>query len=443
MISISSPSNYLAKVHVISSLRKHSNADRLQCTSIDGNNVITGLDAKVGDVYVYFPVECTISKEFLSATNSFRDGVLNSSPDIKGFFEDNCRVKAIKLRGEQSAGYIVPSSVLEGWFASKGLTVDFSKHSGSYFDKVGDFVICAKYVNPALLRSSVNRGAKPKKKAVESKVIPDQFRFHYDTEHLGRNIHSLQPDDVVTITQKLHGTSAVFARVKCKKSLNPVFRLLAKLGAPIIAESYDYVYSSRTVIKNMYADKQSLGFYDSDVWGSVFNKIKHAICDNITLYGEIVGYTSTGSYIQKPYDYGCAVGESKFYVYRITFTGNDGMVYDFTWNQMQDYCEKYGLSLVPILYHGKLGKLFPDISTSDHWHENVLTSLQKAYLEKKCSMCKNDVWNEGVVLKKESIFGRAYKLKCFNFLAHESKAVDAGEVDIESSESSVDSVTPA
>jgi hypothetical protein len=78
MISISSPSNYLAKVHVISSLRKHSNADRLQCTSIDGNNVITGLDAKVGDVYVYFPVECTISKEFLSATNSFRDGVLNS-----------------------------------------------------------------------------------------------------------------------------------------------------------------------------------------------------------------------------------------------------------------------------------------------------------------------------------------------------------------------------
>ena len=63
--------NYLAKVVKLNNIRKHENADRLQCVAIDGNNVITGLDAKDGALYVYFPLESAINKEFLSWGNSF------------------------------------------------------------------------------------------------------------------------------------------------------------------------------------------------------------------------------------------------------------------------------------------------------------------------------------------------------------------------------------
>ena len=103
--------NYLAKIVKLKGLRKHPNADRLQCVDIDFNTVITGLDAKDGDVYVYFPLECKINKDFLSATNSFRHKELNVDKEKAGFFDDNCRVRAMRLRGEKSMGYINPIHV--------------------------------------------------------------------------------------------------------------------------------------------------------------------------------------------------------------------------------------------------------------------------------------------------------------------------------------------
>ena len=103
--------NYLAKFVEISNIRKHPNADRLQVTTIDGNDVITGTDIKVGDNVVYFPLECAINKDFLSATNSFEDKELNFEKDKKGFFNSKGRVRAVKLRGQPSMGYIVPVEV--------------------------------------------------------------------------------------------------------------------------------------------------------------------------------------------------------------------------------------------------------------------------------------------------------------------------------------------
>lgn len=49
--------NYTAKVVQLKGLKPHSNADRLQVCTIDFQQVITGLDAKDGDLYIYFPVE--------------------------------------------------------------------------------------------------------------------------------------------------------------------------------------------------------------------------------------------------------------------------------------------------------------------------------------------------------------------------------------------------
>ena len=107
--------NYLAKVVKLEGVTKHSNADRLQTVKIDFNTVITGMDAKDGDIYVYFPVESKINEMFLAETNSYSDKEMNIDSDKKGYFGRKGRVKATRLRGEKSMGYIVPIQTVVKW----------------------------------------------------------------------------------------------------------------------------------------------------------------------------------------------------------------------------------------------------------------------------------------------------------------------------------------
>ena len=41
----------------INELHPHSNADRLQCAIIFGQNVIVGLDTQIGDFGIFFPTD--------------------------------------------------------------------------------------------------------------------------------------------------------------------------------------------------------------------------------------------------------------------------------------------------------------------------------------------------------------------------------------------------
>ena len=70
-------SNYLAQILKLDSVYPHPNADKLQLAEIQNSVVVTDLTSKVGDIYVYCPVESQISSKFLSWSNSFRDPILN------------------------------------------------------------------------------------------------------------------------------------------------------------------------------------------------------------------------------------------------------------------------------------------------------------------------------------------------------------------------------
>ena len=102
--------NYLAKVVNIKVFRKHSNPEvtKLKCCTIDGFNIITSIDAEPG-LYIYFPTACCINPDFLSYDNLFRKSEKNNNPHKTGLFEDNGKVKAVKLKGELSEGFIVPA----------------------------------------------------------------------------------------------------------------------------------------------------------------------------------------------------------------------------------------------------------------------------------------------------------------------------------------------
>jgi ribosomal protein S4 len=423
-VSDSSNPNYLAKIVSLSGLKKHVNADKLQQVVIDFQSVIVGSEMKDGDICVYFPVESEINKEFLSHTNSFRDKEINHDKDKAGFFEKNCRVRAVKLRGEYSLGYLVPISHVQEFIGS-----DFEFSIGDEFDMIGDILMCKKYVVPVKESSQQSIGKKPR----ISRLVDGQVHLHVDTENLRHNAYAISPDDVISVTYKTHGTSWWVSNVLVKRKISIFEKLISMFGVKIQETEYDYVYGSRKVVKNEYETQGVNNFYDTDIWSEVKDAVKDFIPKGFTLYGECLGYTSLGSAIQGEYDYGCVSPSKRIQVYRITVTNEDGTVINLSSTQTKEYCDRFGLEYVHPFYFGKAKDLFPELDTNNHWNEEFVKNLEEKYNEKDCFMCKNSVPEEGVVIRKDSLFNfESYKLKSFRFLEMETEMLDKEIIDIES-----------
>lgn len=253
----------------------------------------------------------------------------------------------------------------------------------------------------------------------------------------------------------IHNTSSIFSYVLCKQKLNWKQKI-AKYLTGHEFNKYDYLYASRTVIKNQYIMKEAektgnvyhVGFYGCDIWGEAFKIVKSHLIKGMTVYAEIVGYTSTNKYIQKDYDYGCVPlkdGEDytygkhfKIYVYRVTLTNVDGEVHEFSPREVQIWCKNNDLVAVPEYYYGKAKDLYPDLDITNHWHENFwsrMASDKNFYMEMDSPDCIHKVPHEGVVIKIDDMIPRAFKLKSFRFTNHEEKELDAGITNIEDEQS--------
>jgi hypothetical protein len=515
--------NYLAKVVSLKSIRKHSNADKLQITTIDGNNIILGMEAKENDLYVYFSLESSINGNLLHFSNGFRERNLNRDTNATGFFESHGRVRAIKLRGEKSCGYVCPVEIINEWLEQFTTFKITETDIDTEFDTISDVLICEKYINrEALIKlAKANRSPKGLKKlARETKLIDGQFNFHVDTEHLQKYIHKINPYDVIQITKKLHGTSAITGKILCKRKLSWKDSLAKYFGVKVQEQEYQLIWSSRKVVKNgsyylswqetilknslhhfkyvlnsyrealltpikfwwslmatssCFIDEKRESFYDElnrhknydvgnsltlnnlykniaewvaviknvpgknhyysyDLWRDVAMKLEDYLSDGLTFYGEVVGYTKNFEYIQKEYDYGCNPGEFSIYIYRITFTSPSGQVFEFSTQQVKEFCKRFGLNMVPEIYWGYAKDLFT-IPVDDYWNEEFLRLISDYYLEKDCDMCVNKVPAEGIVLRKEVFKIEPYKFKSFAFKLRETKSADDGEIDMETVES--------
>lgn len=456
IISKKADVNYLAKVVQIDNFRKHSNpeVERLKCCTVDGFNIITGIDSEAG-LYVYFPIMSKINPDFLRYANLYRHEDLNSEPGKKGMFEDNGRVKSINLKGEKSEGFILPFVVLQNWIVSV-TNKDLTAESGTEFDSVEDgdksFWVCKKYIvrthernNPAggYVRHKV-------KKELQDKVIPSQFRFHYDTLVLRKVPFYVQPEDTIHISTKIHGTSHISANVLCRKEKlwwTPIYKWITeKIFKQVYNDTkYDNLYSSRTVIKNKFYNKGvSKGFYNEDIWKFADDIIRPKLPKGYTAYAEIVGFLPNGNYIQKGYDYGCTqpkASESythekhfKVRIYRITITNPDGVVYELTPTEVHNWCELNGLVSVKELYLGKAKDLYGVPEDMNDWNNFFIDHLandKNFYMEEDSPDCKNKVPHEGIVIKVIGKNSSAVKLKCFRFLQKEERDLDKGVENIE------------
>ena len=411
--------NYCGTIVRINSTIPLENCDNIQSTIIFGNSIIIGKDTKVGDTGVYFPAETQLSHEYASINNLYRHSNLNTDQEKKGYLEDNRRIRTMRMRGNRSCGLFMPVSSLST-FVELGQLSEMDS-----FDELTGTAICNKYI---VKKRNPNVSGKKGKTPKISKLINGQFRLHQDTTQFGKSIHLFHNSDIVGITYKLHGTSVVISKVLCKKKLNWLFKVLKKLGVPIVDTEYDNIYSSRKVVKNDYLNTKQ-HFYDVDIWGLANKELKEFLDDGLTIYAEIVGYLPSGAYIQKPYDYGCDDNEHKVYIYRITYTNISGKVFDFSHKQIQDWCKERGLNPVPELYYGYVSGLI--YKESDNFSDNLMESIRGEFLEQDCFMCKTKLPAEGIVIRKESNEFDAFKFKSFRFLEKESKQLDEGIEDIE------------
>lgn len=444
--------NYLAKVVELKNIRKHENADRLRIVSIDFQDVIIGEGLQEGDKCIYFPVEATINTRFLSFTNSFRDAKINEDLTTKGYFESNGRVRAVKLRGEKSCGCLFPIEQFMkflGAVTNDRVGVDMFDVNAE-FDYYDDILICEKYVVP-VKQGGLGGNGKTGRTSKLSKIVENQFKFLEDTENFRKNHFKIQPEDEITISTKVHGTSSITSHLLVKRELNFLERMIIKLRinfgkTPAIwkhlpeirQDEYGIICSSRKVIKSVQEDKiEGNSFYEDDIWSICGNELKEFIPKGISIFYEIVGYLPSSGAIQSKYDYSCEKNEHKIYVYKITYTNSDGKVFVIGSKESEEFCKKIGFDFVPIHFHGTAKDYFPYNSTEqslDEWQKSFVRFLEERFLEGDCPICKNKVPFEGICIRKESLVQyEVYKLKSFNFLLKESKDLDAGIPDIEES----------
>jgi hypothetical protein len=450
-------SNYSAVVVEIKNLRPHSNADRLVCTNIFGNNIIVGKETKVGDVGLYFPLESQLGEQFAKANDLIRRKDENGKP-AGGMFDANRRVRAQTFRGEKSMGFFIPLESLNKLFDNGKALETFIE--GQEIDEYLGIPIANKYIP----RTNVSGTGKQRegRKPRESKIIQNQFRFHFDTAQLGRNIHKINPDDTIVLTWKMHGTSAIVSNCMVKKDLGFFTRLLSKF-IPMHNTEYQYIYASRKVIKNEFAEAKQ-HFYGTDLWSDIGGEhFGGKLHKGETVYYEIVGYTKGGGAIQGQFDYGCAPlaqtvsvlpamihldgrlampveqvikPQHKVYVYRITMTNPDGIVTELQWNQVKERCGELGVNYVPEIFYGTADITYLPSEDINKWRDDFLSYLQMKYVyDQDSQFCVNKVPEEGICVRKEGLNIEVFKLKSFRFLEGETKALDSGEVDTETAES--------
>lgn len=224
-LEIKDSANYAAAVIRVPKPFDLPNADRLVGVGVFGYTVVTARDGDIheGDLAVFFPAESQLSEGLTAHANLYRHEELNDDPNEKGYLEDNRRVRALKLRGTVSNGLLLPLSVVEDFiqFVTGGYPL-FSE--GDTFDTVNGIEMCRKYrvKEPQVARDRSKEKVKKAFKRVDAALFP----VHIDTDIYLRNEHVLSPDEVLVVTQKLHGTSARFARTRVRRELNLLERLI-------------------------------------------------------------------------------------------------------------------------------------------------------------------------------------------------------------------------
>lgn len=432
---------YCAYITTIKEIHKHSNAERLQCCEIFGNNVIVDMSYAAGDRVIYFPVDGQLSEEFANDNNLVRRKDENGN-NVGGYLEpDKRNIRALKLRGEKSDGLVLPIAVLAKY------TDVASLKDGDQITVLDGHEICKKYI-PRGSQRTRSGGVKvsKNKKEEHQKISYPFFTEHIDTEQLAYNQQAFRENDIIYLTRKLHGTS--FRVSNCLEftttKRNPVLKKLFHMPDRVTSK-FQIVSGTRRVVLRDYDG----GYYGSNAFRKKYNDFfVDKLPKGMTVYGEIVGWVDKNTPIMPKcsnskvkdkefskqygaetiFTYGCEPGENKCYIYRITMTNDDGITIEIPTEETIKWCDRLGCEYVPLL----------EKFLYTTWED--LNERCAQYLDVPEPLANGSHVTEGVVVRidNRSKF-TAYKTKSFAFKVLEGIIKDSADApDIEEAEELID-----
>lgn len=353
---------YCGYITTLKGVHKHSNADRLQCVTVFGNNVIVDMSYYDGMKVVYFPTDGQLGKEFAEDNNLVRKTDENGN-NIGGYLDPEKRnIKALKLRGEKSDGLVMPIECLAKY-------TDISKlKDGDNITVLNGVEICKKYIPRGNRRRGGGRyNTVVNKKELKEDVSYPYFAEHIDTAQLAYNQSAFKEGDTIYLTRKLHGTSFRCSNaVEVTTKKRPVWMKRLFKMKDKVTKQYALVSGTRRVTLRSYDG----GFYGSNKFREKYHDMfKGILPKGMTVYGEIVGWVSEDTPImprcknslvkdkefsklygaETVFTYGCEPGESDCYIYRITMTNEDGVVTELPTEDVIRWCEMLNVKYVPLV----------------------------------------------------------------------------------------------
>jgi RNA ligase (TIGR02306 family) len=314
--------NSVCYVARINEIKEIPGADNIEQGVIGGwNCIIKKGEYKVDDLVVVATTDAIIPQELSDAMN------------VTNYLRKGQRVRTVKLRGVYSECLIIPFGMLVG----RSKFVKTWKEGDDLMEALSIF----KY-EPPVRTVSLGGGRK-----IRYQDNPN-FHIYYKFPNLKNVAGMFTEKDLVEITRKIHGTNARYGIVK-KSKLSLWDKVQKLFGNKWVV--YEYVYGSHNVEKG----SDSQGFYDTDVWATVAEKLDiknklwalakeygtEDIGEGIILYGEIFG-----AGIQKNYDYGLT--DMNFNGFDVKVNGE----YQATYNAWKIIDSWLGLTYVPILHYG-------------------------------------------------------------------------------------------
>ena len=369
-------SSYSVEIVKIDEVFEHPNAHSLDIARVwDWQSVVGKNSFDVGDHAIYIPIDSILGtklEEFLFP------------PDAKVKLSKH-RVRSVKIRGALSQGMLI------------GLRTDLinlypqlaNKRLG---DDVADILGVAKYEPPAP-RFTVRRVAK--KGSWKNHPL---FTKYTDIQNYKYYPDLFWDDDDVSVTEKVHGTSARYGRYPHNTNYRFGFitRWMIKFG---LKPGIEFVFGSR----NIQLQTGGKIYYKEDVYSRIAKEydIENVLDIGESLYGEIVGPK-----IQKGYDYGFKDSYG-FFAYDVKRDGKYLNVKEF-----EAWCDDRGIPRVPVLFEGKRGEADLDSlrnrpSTIAPWQQHVSEGIvmkpikeTKTYMGRKVLKCMGDEY----LLKKQTDF---------------------------------------
>lgn len=326
-------SEFSVPVVRIGIISKHNNADTLSTTVVEGETVVilTG-DYQEGDLAIYVPVDAVVP------------------PTVPGteFLGEHRRIKAKRLRGIYSEGLLLPLTAINQ--ATAGFTTEG--------DDVASILGITKHEDkvPDTWGTSMQGMSIPPKLGLIGRfahwAFSDRKCQHvkdpgcipvYDIESGKKYPKLLVAGEMVTISEKLHGTNARYGYANGEfyvGSRNNFWRDMDNRKVPARERFGEWVWK-HILRRTIRTDSQSKNLY-WQITKQYDLKKKLAMVPELAFFGEIYGQV-------QDLKYGAAPSQVWFRVFDIYDTDKRRWL---NWGLVVATCDALGLETVPVLYEG-------------------------------------------------------------------------------------------